>query len=76
MASYFNSPYNITITSDSPVVTYYPYRDGLLATGWNSTCAGSLESTWVPAFFCDGLSFHRSSFVGATLTIAFEGTAM
>jgi hypothetical protein len=76
MTSDFNSPYNITITNDSPVVNYSPYRDGPLATGWNLTYAGSLDSTWVELSFCVGPSSHRSSFVGATLTIDFEGTAM
>jgi len=76
MTSDFNSPYNITITNHSPVVNYFPYRDGTLDAGWNLTCADSLESAWSPTSFCFGESSHRSSFVGATLTILFEGTAI
>ncbi|KDR71270.1 hypothetical protein GALMADRAFT_75145 [Galerina marginata CBS 339.88] len=76
MTSEFNSPYNITITNDSPVVSYSPYRDGPSVTGWNLTCAGSLDSAWFRPSFCIGPSSHRSSFVGGTLTINFEGTAI
>ncbi|KDR83229.1 hypothetical protein GALMADRAFT_152167 [Galerina marginata CBS 339.88] len=75
MSPSFSSPYNITISNDSPTITYFPYRDGPAAGGWNLTCADSIDSAWIPQSFCAGLSSHRTTYIGASLLIEFEGTA-
>ncbi|KAF8148258.1 hypothetical protein B0H34DRAFT_737576 [Crassisporium funariophilum] len=74
-SSQFSAPYNVTISTESPTIAYLPYRDGRLEGGWNLTCAGSEDSTWVPHSLCSGASSHRSTYVGASALIEFEGTA-
>ncbi|KAF8890553.1 hypothetical protein CPB84DRAFT_1398182 [Gymnopilus junonius] len=69
------APLNITISDDSPTLNYLPYRDGPLTGGWNVTCPGSDDSTWFPQSFCVGPSSHRTSFVGASVSVQFVGTA-
>ncbi|PPR00557.1 hypothetical protein CVT26_009889 [Gymnopilus dilepis] len=69
------TPYNITISDDSPTLTYSPYRDGPLTGGWNLTCSGSDDSTYSPQNFCVGSSSHRTSYTGASISLQFEGTA-
>ena len=43
--------------------------------GWNLTCTNSIEATWIPHSYCSGASSHRTTYVGASLLIEFEGTA-
>jgi hypothetical protein len=35
-------PYNFTITDQSPLFQYSPYRDGLASGGWNGSYASGL----------------------------------
>ena len=75
MSSSFTAPYNVAISNDSPTVTYFPYRDGPVSGGWNLTCSNSVEATWIPHSYCSGKFSHRTTYVGASLLIEFEGTA-
>ena len=38
------TPYNFTITDQSPLFQYFPFRDGAIANGWNVTYASGLNS--------------------------------
>jgi hypothetical protein len=33
------TPYNFTITDQSPLFQYFPFRDGAITDGWNVTYA-------------------------------------
>lgn len=68
-------PYNVTITNDSPTVSYTPYGDGDAKGGWNMTCSGSNDKTWIPHSFCVGDALRWTQSLGAGLSVDFFGTA-
>lgn len=57
-------PYNLTIPAQSPALLFAPYRDGNMAGGWNSSGADSDDGKF------------RTSFIGATASISWTGTAI
>jgi hypothetical protein len=51
------APYNLTISDQSPLFQYLPFRDGPIQSSWNVTYAGDADSAWVPnAFIGAGVS--------------------
>jgi hypothetical protein len=51
------NPYNFTISDQSPLLQYLPFRDGPIITSWNVTYSGDSDSAWVPdAFIGSGVS--------------------
>jgi len=71
------TPYNFTISDQSPLFQYLPFRDGPIQTSWNVTYAYDQDSTWAPdTFIGAGPSSHRTQFVGASVQLDWVGTAV
>lgn len=67
---------NITITDQSPTIFYSPPRAGPASETWNITYSGSNNSAWTPGAVGNGDSTHYTTFVGASLSFGFKGTAV
>lgn len=69
-------PYNISITDQSPTITYLPSRSGDSAETWNSsyTISGSYNPD--PGSLGQGDSLHYTTADGASASVGFVGTAV
>lgn len=73
------APFNLTIPDQSPTFRYSPYSDGDINGGWNVTYTGISDSSYVvhtSQSIGQGISTHRTSFVGASASIEWTGTAV
>ncbi|CCM07198.1 uncharacterized protein FIBRA_09539 [Fibroporia radiculosa] len=70
-------PYNFTFTDQSPIIRFYPYRDGPVDTQWNVSYSGSSFDDWsFDNNFGVGTSSHTTTFSGAYLIFEWTGTAV
>ncbi len=70
------TPYNITITDDSPTIAYLPSRSGPSSSTWNVSYTSSPWSTYVQdSTIGTGTSSHYTTFIRATATVGWVGTA-
>ncbi|KZO91543.1 hypothetical protein CALVIDRAFT_341385 [Calocera viscosa TUFC12733] len=77
-------PYNLTLPSYSPVLTYLPYRDGDAALGWNSSYSGYTvgqainDDAQVLLGYVHGIgtAYRTTSYAGASVNLNFTGTAV
>ncbi|KZW02378.1 hypothetical protein EXIGLDRAFT_829273 [Exidia glandulosa HHB12029] len=61
------TPYTVVLTAASPLFQYLPFRDGSdLTTAWSSSYTGAPQAT--------GAGFRQTELIGASLSLAFEGT--
>jgi hypothetical protein len=67
---------NITVTDQSPTIKYFPSRWGNSAETWNVSYTGNDWSTFSPGNLSQGTSNHFTTFIGATATLGFRGTAV
>ena len=66
------TPFNITVTDQSPTIKYTPSRHGDPEQTWNVT----YYDLGLPGAIRGGLSVHSTYFIGATATFGFKGTAV
>lgn len=70
-------PYNVTLTSDSSTLNYYPSRTGASPETWNVTYTSSDWSTYTPnASLGIGESPHFTTHIGAWVSVGWVGTAV
>jgi hypothetical protein len=74
---------NVTISDMSPMIVYTPSSSGPAESTWNQTWAGISWANYTPKYpvieddnDTMPLSFHTTSFVGATAQLSFLGTAV
>lgn len=67
------TPYNITINSQTANLQYKPYKDGASSGGWNLTYTLIPESAAAKTT-ASGISYHRTTFPGASMALTFTGT--
>lgn len=54
-------PYNITVTDQSPLFQYAPFRDGPIDAAWNVSYSGTPDASWTPdAVIGSGVSILES----------------
>jgi hypothetical protein len=71
------TPYNITVTDQSPTIKYSPSRYGAdPAQTWNVSYDAQTWSDFERGAIRSGTSDHWSVQVGATATFGFKGTAV
>lgn len=73
------APYNLTISDQSPTFHYLPYGDGDINGGWNVTYSGIPDSIYefhTSQSIGQGISTHRTAYVGASASIKWTGTAV
>lgn len=72
--------YNITVSDQSPTISYTPYRDGDIASSWMVMYTNSPESTYDASHnttnLSSGTSLHTTTYQGASLEIQWKGTAI
>ncbi|PCH44152.1 hypothetical protein WOLCODRAFT_76982 [Wolfiporia cocos MD-104 SS10] len=68
--------FNISVTDQSPLFQYLPYRDGPLDTSWNVSYSANSPQEWAPdKFFRTSESSHTTYLNGASVQIEWTGTA-
>ena len=70
------TPYNITVTDQSPTIKYTPSRHGDPAQTWNVTYDNNDWYDYEPGAIREGPSVHWTYFIGATATFGCKGTAI
>jgi hypothetical protein len=86
------TPYNFTITDQSPLFQYTPFRDGPISNGWTLTYQSELDPGtlthigsgvsntaffWISrSLFQSQASSHSTTFAGATVQVNWNGTAI
>lgn len=75
LASSLN-PYNLSLTDNSPTITYLPYRSGPSDLGWNVIFSQS--PAWLNTTDVTGqrASQHYTTAKGASATVGWVGTAI
>ena len=68
-------PYNLSITDNSPTITYLPYRSGPSETGWNVTFSQSPLWLTTTDVIGEGTSQHYTTARSASASIGWVGTA-
>jgi len=72
----FGTPYNITVSDQSPTIKYTPSRHGDPAQTWNVTYLDGDWSDFEPGAIREEASIHYPYFIGATATFGCKGTAI
>ncbi|WRT69463.1 uncharacterized protein IL334_006449 [Kwoniella shivajii] len=67
-------PYNISISDQSPMVTYYPTRSGPSSITWNVSYTESLWSNYSLNTIAQGVSSHYTVSTNANASLGFWGT--
>lgn len=67
---------NLTVTDQSPTISYSPSRWGDSAETWNVSYTGNDWSTFSPGNLSQGTSSHYTTHIGATATFGFKGPAV
>ncbi|KAL0063619.1 hypothetical protein AAF712_009478 [Marasmius tenuissimus] len=70
-------PYNITLSSQTATIFYFPSREGPIETGWNTTYSSGGKEVG-PGTLLEGIgvAYHRTTHPGATLEFEWVGTAV
>jgi len=71
------TPYNLTVSNQSPIIKYTPSRHGDPAQTWNVTYLD--DGGWTdfePGAIRNESSIHYTYFIGATATFGCKGTAI
>ncbi|KAJ8089605.1 hypothetical protein PM082_014861 [Marasmius tenuissimus] len=70
-------PYNITLSSQTATISYFPSREGPIETGWNTTYPSGGKEVG-PGTLLEGIgvAYHRTTHAGATLEFEWVGTAV
>ncbi|KAI9638693.1 uncharacterized protein MKK02DRAFT_43102 [Dioszegia hungarica] len=70
-------PFNLTLSSQSPTLFYYPNFTGSGLSSWNVSYSDSSWSTWSPSSLNNGVgsSVHWSNLSDSSVTFSFYGTA-
>lgn len=71
-----SAPYNITLNSTSPIITYTPSRTGPSESTWNVSYTESSWSTWTNQTIGLGTPYHYTRARGAGASISWLGTAI
>lgn len=69
-------PYNLSLTDNSPTITYLPYRSGPSDSGWNVTFSQSPAWLKTADVIGQGTSRHYTTAAGATASVGWVGTAV
>lgn len=69
-------PYSVTVPDSSSTFQYTPFGDTDVASGWNLTYSGSADSSWNTTALPSGMSSHRTTRAGASVTMTWVGTAI
>ncbi|WWC65663.1 uncharacterized protein I303_108284 [Kwoniella dejecticola CBS 10117] len=69
-------PYNISVSDQSPTITYSPSRSGPSSQTWNATYTDSPWSEWMNQTIGEGTSSHFTTHVGANASLGWWGTAV
>jgi hypothetical protein len=70
-------PYNITLSSQTASIQYFPSRDGSTsATGWNVSYTNGLKDTGHSTFQGVGVDYHQTTLPGAYMELSWVGTAV
>jgi hypothetical protein len=67
-------PFNISVSDQSPTITYSPAREGTTPSIWQVSFDGN-PGPYTPDQIPNGPSAHSTDFVGAGVKIGFMGTA-
>ncbi|WWC73475.1 uncharacterized protein I206_107445 [Kwoniella pini CBS 10737] len=68
-------PYNITVSDQSPTITYSPSRSGPSDQTWNVTYTESSWSSYLNQTIGEGISAHYTTHIGANASLGWWGTA-
>ncbi|WVF68647.1 hypothetical protein IAT40_003417 [Kwoniella sp. CBS 6097] len=69
-------PFNVSVSDQSPTISYGPSRTGPSDSTWNVTYTDSSWSTYVNQTIGQGISSHYTTSVGANATLGWWGTAV
>ncbi|OCF38829.1 hypothetical protein I317_07371 [Kwoniella heveanensis CBS 569] len=69
-------PFNVSVSDQSPTISYQPSRSGPADTTWNVTYTESSWSNYVNQTIGQGVSSHYTTHVGANATLGWWGTAV
>lgn len=67
--------YNVTISSASPAIQYYPSRDGPISEGWNASYSKSRDDTYQRMQLAQGYAIRRTAAANAYFELEWFGTA-
>ncbi|KAK4689925.1 hypothetical protein P7C73_g192, partial [Tremellales sp. Uapishka_1] len=70
------SPFNITLSDQSPAISYSPSRSGEATSTWNVTYSSTPWATYAEQTIGLGTSVHYTTAVGALASLSWEGTAV
>ncbi|WVW86681.1 hypothetical protein I302_108735 [Kwoniella bestiolae CBS 10118] len=76
LPTHAKEPFNITVSDQSPTISYFPSRSGPQASTWNVTYTDSAWSNYVNQTIGQGVSSHYTTFVGANASLGWWGTAV
>ncbi|KZT07455.1 uncharacterized protein LAESUDRAFT_772770 [Laetiporus sulphureus 93-53] len=69
--------YNFSLTDQSPLLQYRPFRDGPLETSWNVSYSANTNLAWEPGDYPDAfVSSYTTQLVGASVELEWTGTAI
>ncbi|WRT69479.1 uncharacterized protein IL334_006465 [Kwoniella shivajii] len=69
-------PFNISVSDQSPTITYYPSRSGPPDQSWNVTYSDSSWSSYLNQTIGQGVSTHYTTHIGANASLGWWGTAL
>ncbi|WVQ96185.1 hypothetical protein IAU59_003288 [Kwoniella sp. CBS 9459] len=69
-------PFNVSVSDQSPTISYHPSRSGPSDSTWNVTYTESSWADYVNQTIGQGVSSHYTTFVGANATLGWWGTAV
>ncbi|WWC93029.1 uncharacterized protein L201_007993 [Kwoniella dendrophila CBS 6074] len=68
--------FNVTVSDQSPTITYSPSRSGPIDQTWNSTYSGSSWGSYTNQTIGQGISSHYTTHIGANASLSFWGTSV
>ncbi|KAK1231230.1 hypothetical protein PQX77_005654 [Marasmius sp. AFHP31] len=68
-------PYNITLSSQTATISYFPSREGPIETGWNSSYPSAIARILGQTQGI-GENYHRTTYPGASFEFEWVGTAV
>ncbi|WVQ66504.1 uncharacterized protein L199_004685 [Kwoniella botswanensis] len=68
--------YNITVSDQSPTISYSPSRSGPADQSWNVTYSDSNWSDYVNQTIGQGVSSHYTTYIGANASLGWWGSAV
>ncbi|KAL0063620.1 hypothetical protein AAF712_009479 [Marasmius tenuissimus] len=69
-------PYNITLSSQTATISYFPSREGSIEAGWNSSYSSGAKEVGINTLQGIGAAYHRTTHPGAAFEFEWVGTAV